>query len=100
MTNVLLTFHCLAADVDAIAGCLAGFSQRPLHIRHEAMRGGDFRDASAVEQVMGEVRRMAVEILVRQKLATAMTEAVAALRLHGVVHWRMVPVIGRGRIQC
>ena len=51
MTDMLLTFYCVAIDRDGVADALRGRTPAPLHLRDEQVLGRDFGDAGAGEVV-------------------------------------------------
>ncbi len=98
MDEVVLTFHCVAAEADTIAQCLRSATACPVHVRQEAVHGRDFSDAQVGEQVTGMLRRAAVEVLTTKDRIDALTAAVASSRRAHAVRWYAVPVVANGRI--
>lgn len=98
MDDVVLTFHCVASEADAIAQCLRTETGRPVHVRAETVHGRDFSDAKVGEQVTGTLSRTAVEVLAPRDRIEALTRAVGAARRAHPVRWRATPVIAHGRL--
>lgn len=98
MDDVVLTFHCAASEADVIAQCLRTKTNRPVHVRQEAVHGRDFSDARIGEQVTGMLSRAAVEILASRSEIEGLTSAVGAVRRAHPVRWVAVPAVAHGRI--
>jgi len=98
MSEVLLTFHCAAADAEAVGEAIRQKSAAPLHQRAEAVMGRDFSDAMTGEQVSGLLRRSAIELVTEENTVEAIVAAVADARRRSPVRWQVVPVLQRGRI--
>lgn len=98
MDEVLLTFHCVPHEADAIAGLLRTLTGQPVHVRAETVHGRDFGDADVTEQVMGTLSRMAVDVVAAHAQAEEIVAAVAASRRAHPVRWQMTAVLARGRI--
>jgi hypothetical protein len=98
MAETLLTLHCAEADTESIVDALRLFTDAPLHIRAESVRGRDFGDAGAAEQVTATLRRSAIECIEDEERIPALIEAVGAARRRTSVRWHCTPVTARGRI--
>jgi len=98
MADLLLTFHCAAADAAPIAEALHAAGEGPVHVRAEAVLGRDFSDATTAERVSGRLDRRAVELIVAEHRLTPSVAAVEAVRRACPVRWRTTPIIARGRL--
>ncbi len=99
MTEVLLTFHCAAGDRDSIATVVRALSHAPVHIRAEDVRGRDFSDAGTSEQVVGQLKRSAIEVIVDETTVADLVSAVAGAKRVLPVRWHAVRLVSRGRIE-
>ncbi|MBN8829220.1 MAG: DUF3240 family protein [Sphingomonadales bacterium] len=98
MTEMLLTFHCALHDVDAVAEAIRAISHAPIHVTDKAVRGWDFEDASTAEQVIGLLRRNALELIVDADAVETLVQVVTGAKRALPVRWHAVPVAVRGRI--
>lgn len=97
MSDVQLTFYCSAPDIDPLVDALRARSTMPVHIREEQVRGRDFGDAQATEQVMGRLRRMAIDLVVPADDTPALVDLVRAAKRTFPVRWQSTPLLARGR---
>lgn len=98
MVEVMLTFHCARSDAQVIGAALHGLVQGPVHMRDEMVLGRDFDDAGAAEQVTGQLRRTALEMVLEERLIEQAVAAVETSRRRFPVRWQAVPVLMRGRV--
>lgn len=98
MPDLLLTFHCAIRDVEAVVEALRSIAHAPIHIREEAVRGRDFSDARTPEQVTGNLRRSAIELIVADATLDEVVRVVTDSRHEQPVRWRALSVVHRGRI--
>jgi nitrogen fixation/metabolism regulation signal transduction histidine kinase len=98
MPDLLLTFHCATRDLETALAAIRTVAQAPIHIREEAVRGRDFSDARTVEQVTGNLRRNAIELIVADTALEEVVRAVADSRHEQPVRWHTLSIIHRGRI--
>lgn len=99
MAELLLTCHCASRDVEALIDALRAISTVPLHVRDETVHGRDFSDARTSEQVVGTLRRSAVELIVEESAVEPVLSAIAAAARRSPVRWHLSPVLRRGRIE-
>lgn len=98
MAEVLLTFHCARADADIVGNALHELARGPVHVRDEMVLGRDFDDARAAEQVTGQLRRTALQVVLEDGLIEQAVAAVDTSRRRFPVRWQVVPVLARGRL--
>jgi hypothetical protein len=98
MPDLLLTFHCAIRDLEAVVAAIRTVAHAPIHIREEAVRGRDFSDARTVEQVTGNLRRSAIELIVADTALEEVVQAVTNSRHEQPVRWHALSVVRRGRI--
>ena len=98
MPDLLLTFHCAIRDTEMIVEAIRTVARAPIHVREEAVRGRDFSDARTAEQVTGNLRRNAVELIVADTIEDDVIRAVTSSRHERPVRWRAVSVVSCGRI--
>ena len=98
MPDLLLTFHCAIRDTETIVEAIRTVARAPIHVREEAVRGRDFSDARTAEQVTGNLRRNAVELIVADTIQDDVIRAVTNSRHERPVRWRAVSVVSCGRI--
>ncbi len=98
MAEVLLTLHCATLDAEPIIEAVRSLSRAPVHLRAEDVRGRDFADARTAEQVMGTLKRSAIELIEDEAAVDAILEAITAAKRRSAVRWHLTPVSGRGRI--
>ena len=98
MPDQLLTFHCAIRDTETIVEAIRTIARTPIHVREEAVRGRDFSDAQTAEQVTGNLRRSAVELIVAETAVEDVIRAVTDSRHERPVRWRALPVVSHGRI--
>ena len=98
MPDQLLTFHCAIRDTERIVEAIRTVAHAPIHVREEAVRGRDFSDARTAEQVTGNLRRNAVELIVADTIQDDVIRAVTNSRHERPVRWRAVSVVSCGRI--
>ena len=98
MPDLLLTFHCASRDTEAIVEAIRAATRAPIHVREDAVRGWDFADARTAEQVTGNLRRSAIELIVTDNDLEEVIRTVAASRHRQPVRWRTLPLAGHGRI--
>ncbi|MCG2839936.1 DUF3240 family protein [Sandaracinobacter sp. RS1-74] len=98
MPDLLLTFHCAIRDTETIVEAIRTVARAPIHVREDAVRGRDFSDARTAEQVTGNLRRNAVELIVADTIQDDVIRAVTNSRHERPVRWRAVSVVSCGRI--
>ncbi len=98
MPDQLLTFHCATRDTEAIVEAIRTIARAPIHVREEAVRGRDFSDSRTAEQVTGNLRRSAVELIVAETALEDVIRVVTDSRHDRPVRWYILPVVGHGRI--
>lgn len=98
MPDLLLTFHCASRDTETIVEAIRAATRAPTHVREEAVRGRDFSDARTTEQVTGNLRRSAIELIVTDNGLEDVIRAVTDSRHRQPVRWRTLPVSRHGRI--
>lgn len=98
MDEVLLTFYCVPSDADAVAVCLRTHTAAPVHVHDETVHGHDFGDARVAEQVMGMLKRCAVQLALPQNKVAEAVELIAKMRRAQAVQWMTTPVLARGRL--
>ena len=98
MPDQLLTFHCAIRDTETIVEAIRTVARAPIHVREDAVRGRDFSDARTAEQVTGNLRRNAVELIVADTIQDDVIRAVTNSRHERPVRWRAVSVVSCGRI--
>jgi hypothetical protein len=98
MADVRLTFYCAASDAEPLLDALRPITGAPLHLRDETVRGSDYGDAAASEQVVGRLARVAIELVVEDAEVDALIEAVRTARRGLPVRWQLVPVLRQGRL--
>ena len=99
MGEVQLTFYCAPADVDPLVDMLSSRSGAPVHVREELVRGRDYGDAFAAEQVIGRLQRVAIDIVVPAGEADVLVDAVRDVRRSRPVRWQTTPILARGRVE-
>jgi predicted P-loop ATPase len=85
-------------DTDAVLDAMRTVSRAPLHVRAETVRGHDFGDAAAAEQVTAELKRSAIECVDDEAIVLAIIEAVSCTKRRSPVRWHLTPVTVRGRM--
>ncbi|WP_298668637.1 DUF3240 family protein [uncultured Sphingomonas sp.] len=98
MAELLLSFHCGAADAGPLGELLRTASGAPVHIRAEAVLGHDFSDATTAERVTGRLDRRVIELIVADEQLTILVAAVEQARRDAPVRWHATPIIARGRL--
>ncbi len=98
MPDLLLTFHCAIRDTETIVDAIRTVARAPIHVREEAVRGRDFSDARTAEQVTGNLRRSAVELIVADTAQEDVIRAVTDSRHERPVRWHAIFVVSHGRI--
>ena len=98
MPDLFLTFHCAIRDTETIVEAIRTVARAPIHVREEAVRGRDFSDARTAEQVTGNLRRSAVELIVADTAREDVIRAVTDSRHERPVRWHALSVVSHGRI--
>ena len=98
MDECVLTFYCATIDREVVADTLRALSSEPVHVRPQDVRGRDFSDAHAGEQVRGNLQRTAIELVTAATDVVALVAAVAASRRSRPVRWHVTPLLARGRM--
>lgn len=99
MAELLLTCHCASRDVEALIDALRPVISAPLHVREETVHGRDFSDARTAEQVVGTLRRSAIELIVAEDAVDTALSAIASAARRSPVRWHLCPVLRRGRME-
>jgi hypothetical protein len=99
MPDVLLTLHCADTDTDAIVDAIRGVSRAPIHVRAETVRGRDFTDARAPEQVTATLKRSSVVCVEDAQMVEAIIESAKSAKRRSPVRWHQTPVIASGRFE-
>ncbi|WEK44642.1 MAG: DUF3240 family protein [Candidatus Sphingomonas colombiensis] len=98
MADIILSFHCGAADAPPLGELLRAATGAPVHIRAEAVLGHDFSDATTAERVSGRLDRRVIELIVDERQCTSLVAAIDNARRGGPVRWHATPIIARGRL--
>lgn len=98
MSDVLLTLYCAASDGQLIADHIGEARQTMVHLRSEQVFGRDFSDASASEQVSGQLRRCALEVIVPHDAVAPLVAGINALGRAAPVRWHTTPILSAGRL--